>query len=215
MKEFITYSPAMLKTFEQCKKKFEYKYIKGLSIPVDTTKMKQGKNLHAIANYYLKNFNIDKFEKVLSEQEMILWNNLKNTKYFNFETINSEYNLTGKVENYWISGRLDALVKDKDENYYILDYKTGQIPKNPEYDYQTIIYLLIADKFIKNYNTLSFVYIDLKNNQTHEIIFTPQKKEEYEKKLVTILKDIEKCTKLNIFNKCKNTCICEFNKLCN
>ena len=66
MKEFTTYSPAMLKIFEQCKKKFEYKYVKGISIPVDTSKMQQGKNIHALANYYLKNYNIDKLEKALT-----------------------------------------------------------------------------------------------------------------------------------------------------
>ena len=78
MKEFTTYSPAMLKTFELCKRKFEYKYIKGITIPVDTFKMQQGKNIHALANYYLKNFNIDKLENALTDNEKYLWNNLKN-----------------------------------------------------------------------------------------------------------------------------------------
>ena len=72
----------MLKTFELCKRKFEYKYIKGITIPVDTFKMQQGKNIHALANYYLKNYNIDKLEKALTPDEETLWNALKNIKQF-------------------------------------------------------------------------------------------------------------------------------------
>ena len=213
MKEFTTYSPAMLKIFEQCKKKFEYKYVKGISIPVDTSKMQQGKNIHALANYYLKNYNIDKLEKALTPDEETLWNALKNIKQFQYDYIESEYNLTSKIDKFWISGRLDALVKNN-KDYYILDYKTGQIPQNPEYDYQTIIYLLMVNKLIKNYSSLNFVYIDLKNQKTTEIRFTDKLKQEYEEKLLKILKDIEKSLKLNIFSQQKECKYCEYYKLC-
>ena len=213
MKEFTTYSPAMLKIFEQCKKKFEYKYVKGISIPVDTSKMQQGKNIHALANYYLKNYNIDKLEKALTPDEETLWNALKNIKQFQYEYLESEYNLTSKIDKFWISGRLDALVKNN-KYYYILDYKTGQIPQNPEYDYQTIIYLLMVNKLIKNYSSLNFIYIDLKNQKTTEIKFTDKLKQEYEEKLLKILKDIEKSLKLNIFSQQKECKYCEYYKLC-
>lgn len=213
MKEFTTYSPAMLKIFEQCKKKFEYKYVKGISIPVDTSKMQQGKNIHALANYYLKNYNIDKLEKALTPDEETLWNALKNIKKFQYEYLESEYNLTSKIDKFWISGRLDALVKNN-KDYYILDYKTGQIPQNPQYDYQTIIYLLMVNKLIKNYSSLNFIYIDLKNQKTTEIKFTDKLKQEYEEKLLKILKDIEKSLKLNIFSQQKECKYCEYYKLC-
>lgn len=213
MKEFTTYSPAMLKIFEQCKKKFEYKYVKGISIPVDTSKMQQGKNIHALANYYLKNYNIDKLEKALTPDEETLWNALKNIKQFQYDYLESEYNLTSKIDKFWISGRLDALVKNN-KDYYILDYKTGQIPQNPEYDYQTIIYLLMVNKLIKNYSSLNFIYIDLKNQKTTEIKFTDKLKQEYEEKLLKILKDIEKSLKLNIFSQQKECKYCEYYKLC-
>lgn len=213
MKEFTTYSPAMLKTFELCKRKFEYKYIKGITIPVDTFKMQQGKNIHALANYYLKNFNIDKLENALTDNEKFLWNNLKNTKYFQYEVVNSEYTLTSKIDNYWISGRLDALVKNN-KDYYILDYKTGRIPNNPEFDYQTIIYLLMVDNLIKDYGNLYFVYVDLNENNTKEIKFTDELKIEYQKKLVNILNDVEKSLKLSVYPKCKECKACEYTKLC-
>lgn len=213
MKDFITYSPAMLKIFEQCQKKFEYKYIKEINIPVDNFKMQQGKNIHALANYYLKGFNTDKLEQVLHSEEKLLWNNLKNNKYFNFDTVASEYNVTAKFYNSHISGRLDALVKN-DNDYYVLDYKTGQIPKNAETDFQTIIYLLIMDKILKNYNSLNFVYIDLKNNSEKFVRFDNDIKNEYVKILKSKLNEIEKCLQYNIYKANNKNCVCEYQKMC-
>lgn len=213
MKEFITYSAAMLKTFKQCPKKFEYKYVMEINIPIDTSKIKQGKNVHAIASYYLKNYNTEKLEKSLSTNEKVLWNNLKNNTYFNLETVQSEYNLTSKILEYRINGRLDALVKDND-NYYILDYKTGKIPQNTEQDYQTIIYLIITDKLIQKYSSLNFIYIDLKNNTNKIIPFNPEIKIEYETILKTGIEEIEKCTKHNIFKKNSECKMCEYAKIC-
>ena len=44
----------MLKTYELCPKKFYLKYIKNISMPVDDEIFELGKNIHAIASYYLK-----------------------------------------------------------------------------------------------------------------------------------------------------------------
>jgi len=214
MKDFITYSPAMLKTFKHCQKKFEYKYIMELNIPIDNSKIQQGKNIHALASYYLRKYNIEKLENALNKNEKILWNNLKNNNYFNFETIQSEYNITSKISEYRINGRLDALVR-QGEKYYILDYKTGSIPKNAEQDYQTIIYLIIADKLIQKYESLNFVYIDLKNNTNKIIPFDNNIKKEYEIILKEEIQNIEKCIKHNIYKKNSQCKMCEYDKICN
>ena len=104
-----------------------------------------------------------------------------------------------------------------DNNYYILDYKTGSIPKNPETDYQTIIYLVCAQKILEkgwgeNFS-LKFIYIDLKNNKNHIIEFDKNKNEIYEKELIKIC---DKLTTIQIYNKNPDRCkYCEYNKLCN
>ena len=60
---------------------------------------------------------------------------------------------------------MDAVVYDDENNYYILDYKTGSVPQEPENDLQTIVYMCaLAISLKKNYKTLRFVYLDLKNN---------------------------------------------------
>ena len=85
------YSPNMLKTFKQCPRKFFYRYIKNINMPVNDEIFELGKNIHALASYYLNKENIYKMEQALSEKEQAIWAYLKNIKYFAFETINTEY----------------------------------------------------------------------------------------------------------------------------
>ena len=162
------YSPNMLKTFELCPRKFYFRYIKNISMPVNNEIFELGKNIHALASYYLKKENIDKMEKALNESEARIWQYLKGINYFSFDVIDTEYNLTVKIGNNYYGGRLDALLKDSDK-YYILDYKTGSVPKNAKYDYQTMIYMLAVKEFFSTEDVV-FVYLDLKNNSLSSLI---------------------------------------------
>lgn len=205
---FQLYSPNMLKTFESCPKKFFFKYIKKISMPIDDEIFELGKNIHALASYYLKKENIDKMELSLTEREKLIWEYLKKTKYFGYEGVNTEYNLSVKVGEHFFGGRLDALVKDND-TYYILDYKTGSAPKNAKYDYQTIIYLLAVKAFFKT-NNVVFVYLDLKNKEELKIELTGNLIKEYETKLIDTVKKINS---EDFVKKFKN-CNCEYNNIC-
>lgn len=191
------YSPNMLKTFDECQQKFFFKYIQKLSVPQPSAMFEKGKKIHALANYFLRGENIEKMEKTLNTDEKIAWEKLKSNKYFKLNVVNTEYNLSCKIGKYWVGGRLDALLngiggekevwklgsleawQDKSQaskppnlqasNYYILDYKTGNIPKNAEQDFQTIVYLLCADKLLNKkggYDSLGFVYLGLKSQST-------------------------------------------------
>lgn len=199
------FSPNMLKTFETCTQKYWLKYVEKISMPQKTSYFEKGKKVHALANYYLRGDDITKLEKALNSEEREVWENLKQNEFFQKSYINSEYNLSCKVGEYWIGGRLDALVKD--ENYfYILDYKTGQIPKNPEYDYQTMVYLLCASK--KFGRNIKFVYIDLKNNQNCVIDFD----KDYEKPILEICDKIKNAQP--IVERSKKCDFCEYRKIC-
>lgn len=207
------FSVNMLKTFESCPAKFYFKYIQRISIPQKSSFFDKGKKIHALANYYLKGDNIDKLETTLTEEEAKTWLNLKNNTYFQKQYVSSEYNISCKIGDFWVGGRLDALVCDNND-YYILDYKTGSIPKNPESDYQTIVYLLCADKLLKNYNSLNFVYIDLKNNRNYEIRLSKETQQIYENKINMICEKISNylyCEAVEHHKKCE---FCEYNKIC-
>lgn len=211
----LNYSPNMLKTFEECPQKFFYKYVQKISLPQRSTIFEKGKKIHALANYYLNKENIEKMEKVLTSDEKIAWETLKSNKYFKLNVFNTEYNLSCKVDKYWIGGRLDALVYNG-KNYCILDYKTGNIPVNAEQDFQTIVYLLCVDKYLKaDYDSLKFVYLGLKNNIEKEILLTESIKEQYEEKIIQICKKIELAIHSNIFLRNNECCSnCEYKKLC-
>ncbi len=212
------YSPNMLKTFKSCPLKYKFKYIDRISLPQKASFFEKGKKVHALANYYLRGDDISKFEPTLNENEKIAWNNLKNNEFFNKKYVNSEYNLSCKIGDFWIGGRLDAIVKEKSAiaTYYILDYKTGSIPKNPEYDYQTMVYLLCLSSapFINSQDEIKFVYIDLKNNQNCVIAFAQEKKSEYEKAITTICSNIENIQIPEDIEHQKMCDFCEYKKIC-
>lgn len=213
------YSPNMLKTFKSCPIKYKFKYIDRISLPQKASFFEKGKKVHALANYYLKGDDISKFEPTLNENEKIAWNNLKSNEFFSYKYVNSEYNLSCKIGDYWIGGRLDAIVKkhkNESETYYILDYKTGSIPQKPEYDYQTMVYLLCLSSapFITPQDEIKFVYIDLKNNQNCVIDFTQEKKVEYEKAITTICSNIENIQIPEDIEHQKMCDFCEYKKIC-
>jgi len=203
------FSPNMLKTYKKCPKKYCFKYVKGLQMPVNDDIFTLGKNIHALASYYLRGENIDKMEKSLSPKEAELWNYLKNIEYFKYEPLKTEYNLSVKIGNNFFGGRLDALVKNC-ENYYILDYKTGSAPNDAKYDYQTMVYMLGVNKFYKT-EKVSFVYLDLKNKCETSIDLTKDLINEYEKALIEIGNNIIRKDLPPSKEDCKN---CEYGKIC-
>ena len=52
------FSPNMLKTFEECPRKYEFRYVQNISAPQKSTPFEKGKKIHALANYYLRNENV-------------------------------------------------------------------------------------------------------------------------------------------------------------
>lgn len=216
-KQINNYSPNMLKVFNECQQKFFLKYIEKISLPQRSVFFEKGKKIHALANYYLQGENVEKMEKILNSDEKKTWEILKANKYFKLKVINTEYNLSCKIDKYWIGGRLDALVAEA-KNYTILDYKTGLIPYNAETDFQTITYLLCTDKLLKKkggYNTLKFIYLGLKTNTEKEIPLTEQNKKQMEEKIISTCNKINFAIETNIFDKNSEHCQnCEYKKLC-
>ena len=208
----ISFSPNMFKTFADCPYRYYLKYVKNLSIPQPASYFEKGKKIHALANYYLRGDDISKIIKGLSGQELKVWNKLLDNEFFQKTYVKSEYNLSCKIGGYWVGGRLDALMREG-EDYFILDYKTEAIPKNPETDFQTMVYLICAARRLKKYNSLKFIYIDLKNDKNCIIELTPERKELYENALKNACEFISKTEEYpQNSEKCR---FCEYSKLCN
>lgn len=205
------FSPNMMKTYENCPKKYFFKYIQNISMPQPLNIFEKGKKIHALANYYLRGADISNMINELNEDEKLVLEKLLNNEFFKKNYVNSEYNLSCKIGTYWVSGRLDALMHDGND-YFILDYKTGAIPKNPETDFQTMVYLMCADKKLKTYSSLKFIYIDLRNNRNAITELTQEKKFLYEKTLIETCKKIAEETE---YSQKSDFCrFCEYSKLC-
>ena len=204
-------SPAMLKTYKQCKKKYFLRYVRNIMMPQSTTPFERGKNIHAIAGYYLSGIDISRFEPSLSESEQALWNKLKSNEYFKLTPVKTEFTLNVQLDGYWFGGRLDAVVKNSNE-YFILDYKTGSAPEDAKYDYQTMVYLSALSKYLQTTEGISFVYIDLKNNQNILIKSDKNLLQEYETQLTTTAKQISALNESSL--KCCNNNKCEYSKIC-
>lgn len=212
----ISFSPNMLKTFTTCRRKYYLRYVIGLSVPQKSSIFEKGKKIHALANYFLRGDDISKLVTELTDEEKKVWNLLSQNEYFKKSYVNSEYNLSCKIADYWIGGRLDAVVKDEN-NIYILDYKTGSVPKEPENDYQTMIYLLCLDSFSKMSELnmpVNFVYIDLKNNKNHIISFDDEKRNKYITEITKICKEIEDYKPDENITRTQSCNFCEFKKFC-
>lgn len=204
-------SPNVLKVFNSCPMKYFYKYVEQISNPVLDKGFISGKNIHALASYYLRGEDISKFERALTSMEKEYWERLKNCRYYQYDIVGVEKNITCRLGDFWIGGRLDAIVKSRND-YYILDYKTGGVSGDMTYDTQTMVYCLLCDEYYKNYDKLSFVYLDLKNNKDVIVEFSEKLKSEY----ITKLSDI--CSKIEHFNPSKfsksQNCECEYSKMC-
>lgn len=188
-----TYSENMLKTFEECPQKYFFQYVENIQIPQNMKHSETGKNLHALINYYFKGFDITKILKSLNQEEEILWQNFLNLKIKKENIYKSEYSFNVKIdETSWLTGRIDAIINTNDK-YLIYDWKTGNIPKDPESDLQTCIYLfsiyeiLKTKKLLKKIDDLSFIYTNLKTNQIFQIYLNDKKLVEIKNRILSTI----------------------------
>lgn len=204
------FSPNMIKTYMTCPKKYYYQYIDHLSMPKSSLPFEKGKKIHALANYSLQGIKIDRIETALTKEEREIWEALKQNPYYNMDYFKTEFTININLSGFWLGGRIDAVVFHGND-YYILDYKTGATPPDAVFDPQTMIYLLCMDKYIKNYNKLSFVYINLKERNNYVIEFNENLKRQYEKKLIELC---NKITSDKQYNQDTKQCrYCEYLKL--
>lgn len=204
------YTPQMLNSFIRCPKEYYYRFVENIVTPQLESNFIVGKNIHAIAAYYLKGEDISKYQLNPLEQKM--WNNILSCQYFKMKAERVETSITAKIGDYWIGGRLDALVKDENDNYYILDYKTGQIPEDYNDNFQTIIYLLCCNKLLKSYNSLNFVYISAKTGEYKSLKLTKELNEKFTLKIISVCDTINK--NKNEVQKSHKCGLCQYSKVC-
>lgn len=176
-----TFSAHSLKILDKSVEEFKDKFIHSLSLFKKDPRAILGQKFHALICYFINNFDVEKLAQDLNEEEQIIWQNLQNIlkdKKENF--IHTEYPFLIKDElkgwNYYLTGRYDAIYKENNQ-YIIYDWKTLNLPKNPQDDLQSIVYLYCASKIFKTENIkmrylsiekLDFIDINFESTQKYK-----------------------------------------------
>lgn len=190
MKKINTFSANSLKLLEKSPKEFIERYIYNLDIFKKDKRSELGQKFHSLICAYIKGYDIEKAALELDNKEEDIWQNLKNElnkikKYF----IKNEYSFLIKEKynnkSYYLTGRFDGIAKINDE-YIIYDWKTLNLPKDPENDLQTVVYLFCASKIFKS-KKIKMRYLSIEKLNSSEICFKDEKK--YKTRIENVLKN--------------------------
>ena len=162
-----TFSAHSLKVLDNSLEEFKNKYILNLDFIEQNEEIILGNKFHRLIYYLLKGYDIEKFENALFEDEIFIWEKIKKSDIINFALQGEEKfieqpffikeDLNGKP--FYLTGRFDCVIKNNDK-YTILDWKTKNLPKNPEFDLQTLVYFIAASKLFKTEN-IEMIYYSL------------------------------------------------------
>lgn len=162
-----TFTINMLKTFDECPKKYEYAYVKKIRIPENSKKTLTGNKLHSLINFHLKKQDIAKLLPLLDEKERLLWENFEKLTLPQY--IDSEYSFHVKFSDFWLTGRIDAIFKTE-RAILIADWKTSDYILNEKEQFQTMFYLYSiyniykSKGLINEYRQVSMTYYILSDS---------------------------------------------------
>lgn len=189
-----TFSAHSLKILDKSIDEFKDKFIHNLSLFKKDKRAILGQKFHTLICYFINNFDVSLVIEDLNETEQTIWKNLENIlkdKKDNF--IHSEYPFLIKEElqnkNYYLTGRYDAICKENDQ-YIIYDWKTLNLPKNPQEDLQSIVYLYCASKIFETEN-IKMRYLSIEKLDFIDINFESTQK--YKNRIDSIILKLKDC----------------------
>ena len=190
-KTIDTFSANSLKVLDRSVEEFKNKYIYNLFLNKRDERAILGQKFHNLICAFLKGFDVSKMILELNENEIKIWQKLKAVLKDQKENfIKTEYSFLIKEEldgkNYYLTGRFDAIYKEKDE-YIIYDWKTLNLPKNPQEDLQSIVYLYCLNKIFKT-EKVKMRYLSIEKLNFIDVEFESCKK--YKKRIDEIVDKI-------------------------
>ncbi len=219
-KAIPAYTLGKLQMYDECPQKYKLCYIDKIHIVEPLNQTQTGNNLHNIINYYLKGMEVTRLVEALNATDKRLWYNFKNSDIKHYKVVNSEYSFNLKIDEYWLTGRIDALF-EFDGNYIILDWKTGESFAPERVKFQTAFYLLCMyeilklKKLINSPEELSLQYFNLAADSKITIHFSQELYLQYRKHLLEIINCIENnkefyCNKTPACKQCKYYRACPY-----
>ena len=183
-----TFSVNSLKLLEKNEQEFINKYILHLDFLNKNEPAKMGERLHGFICYYLRGFNMDKIYNSLEQKEKEILQNVLKLDIFNQKEkfIKTEESFLVKVRgdkfNFYLTGRFDAIYKDND-GYIIFDWKSKNIPQNPQEELQSVVYLYCASEIFNTQN-IKIQYLSLEKQTSTTVEF--KDKNQYLKRICSI-----------------------------
>ncbi len=174
-----TFSANSLKLLNKSTEEFKIKYEQNLCLIQDNQNAKAGENLHKFLCYYLKDFDTSKIEAAFSMKDKNFIEDIKNLdavkilksahRKFIEQPFLVKCHFQDKSGVFYLTGRYDAvLIKNDSINIY--DWKSANIPDDPEFDIQTITYLYSASKLYKTKN-VSIEYVSLTKDEAVKVCY--------------------------------------------
>lgn len=182
-----TFSANSLKVLDRSVDEFLDKYVYSLNLFTKDPRSILGQKFHSLICSFIKGIDTNIVELELNENERNTWNNLKTVlsdKKDNF--IKTEYSFLIKEDFYYLTGRFDAIFKDEN-GFIIYDWKTLNIPKNPEDDLQTVVYLYALSK-IYNTKKIKMRYLSIEKLNFIDVEF--REENIYKKRIDEIVKKV-------------------------
>ena len=178
LEKINTFSANSLKTLDKSLDEFIDVYEYNLKLFKKDSRADLGQKYHNLICAYIKGFDIEKMKKELDEEKIKVFDNfIKTIEKDKF--IKTEYPFLIKDElnkkPYYLTGRFDAIYKDK-EGYTIYDWKTVNIPKDPQDDLQSIVYLYCASKIFESEN-IKMKYVTIEKSDYVEVEYKKGLKE--------------------------------------
>jgi len=197
-----------LNTWQVCKNRYYFKYIKKLNWPDFAGDYELGRNFHALIDYHLRGFDIQIVLKDASEEVKQCWELIKDNSILDNKLVKTEWGFNTRIADStnWLAGRIDAVFYDpKKSKYIIADWKTGKyIPKKIDPNFQHKIYLYALYNSRKDLGLefkpekLEFQYIKIQDKvSVSNIEFSEDKNAEYEEKFLSIIREIKKTEDFN------------------
>jgi hypothetical protein len=144
--EFTQISSDAFKSWSRCKRQFYYKHIKRMQWPADIQHFRLGRDVHKLLDYQARGLDCELLLQHAQRDVQLSWQKLMAHPIVHLPVLANEWAfhipmaLEGEQTD-WLTGRIDRVARDG-ERVLVIDWKTGTgVPRNPEADWQTRLYL--------------------------------------------------------------------------
>lgn len=207
------------KTYDTCKRKYYYEYIKKLHWPDLGADFEIGLSVHKLLDYQAKGFETTKLANDSRDEIKELWQYISVSDIITYPVIESEWAFNVRINKsyYWIEGRIDRLIHINDINkYVIIDFKTGQnLPSSKHEDWQSIVYLYSVSvaKDIKP-EELEFWYYKVEQEpEIRKIQHSSELQELFQAKIFAKIEEIKNTKVWEPNKECRHK-FCQYKELC-